>query len=168
MEMARRALEEVVKKGKPPVFNPSDAALLEPAPCFVTLYKKGELRGCVGILKAEKPLFEEVVRMTWAAASEDFRFQPIRPEELGEIEIEISVLSPLEKIASPHQIEVGRHGVYLRWKDKTGAFLPEVAVEQGWNAEEFFEACAREKAMIPKEAWPETALYRFTTQKIKA
>ena len=158
-----------MKKGKLPGVQPEDPAFLEMRPCFITLKmrKDGKLRGCVGRLKTEKPLFEEVIQMTRAAASEDFRFPPLRAEELKAVEIEISALYPLERIHSSDEIEVGRHGVYLQWKDRNGAFLPEVAGEMGWTADEFVKACAREKAHLPEEAWPEVVLYRFTTEKIK-
>jgi AmmeMemoRadiSam system protein A len=167
IRIARETLENFVRTGKLPGVRPEDPALWEPRPCFVTLRKGGKLRGCVGRLGTEKPLFEEVVQMTKAAASEDFRFPPLLAGELREVEIQISALSPLERIRSSGEIEVGRHGVYLQWKDRNGAFLPEVAGEMGWTADEFVKACGREKAYLPEEAWPEVTLYRFTTERIK-
>ena len=173
MRISRETLESFVRQGEMPSFKPEDTALSEPVACFVTLKKRREgdnfpdLRGCVGVLKAQRPLFEEVMRMTQAAASQDFRFEQVRPQELQEIRIEISVLSPLERIHSQSEIEVGRHGVFLKWKDRSGAFLPEVAPQAGWTAEELVRACAQEKAFLPEEAWREAEIYRFTTQKIK-
>lgn len=165
--MARETLEQFVRTGKAPSLKPDDPALRESRPCFVTLRRKGKLRGCVGRLIPHGLLFEEVIQMTCAAAAEDFRFQPVQPEELNEIKIEISVISPLEPIRTSSEVEVGRHGIYLQWKDRTGLFLPEVAQEMGWTAEEFVKACSREKAHLPEEALPEAVLYRFTTEKIK-
>lgn len=165
--MARRALEQFVETGSVAAIQPEDQALLEPGACFVTLWKKDELRGCVGVLKARRPLFEEVVEMTRAAASEDLRFLPVRPEELPEIRMEISILSPLERVQSWKEIEVGIHGIFVEGGRQTGAFLPEVATEMQWDAEEFVKQCARSKAFIPEKAWPEIALSRFTTEKVK-
>lgn len=164
--MARQTLTKFVKTGNEPSLQTEDPQLREPRPCFVTLREEGKLRGCVGSLRAQRPLYEEVARMTRAAASEDFRFSSVQPEELGRIKIEISVLSPLERIGSPAEIEVGRHGIYLRWRDRSGAFLPEVAREMNWTAEEFVRSCALDKAQIPEDALPEAEFYRFTTEKI--
>lgn len=167
IQIARQALEHFVKTGEVRSSKPEDPALCQPGACFVTLRKKGELRGCVGMLARERSLYEEVVRMTKAACSEDFRFSPLRPEELGGVSIEISVVSSLKKVHSWNEIQVGRHGIYLRWRERSGAFLPEVAEQMKWSAEEFVKNCCREKARIPESAWPEIELYRFTTEKIK-
>lgn len=167
IQIARKALEEHVKHRKTFSCQPQDSALTEPGTCFVTLRKKGELRGCVGVLKVRRPLFEEVISMIRASASEDPRFAPVSSKELGEVEIEISVLSPLEQIQSLKEIEVGKHGILIDWKGRSGAFLPEVAVEMGWSAEEFVKACALEKAYLPEPVLSEALIYRFTTQKIK-
>lgn len=165
--MARETLEKFVTTGKRPLFlRPEDPGLLEPASCFVTLRKRGKLRGCVGSFKGTEPLFEEVAKMTELAASQDFRFRAVQVGELDEIRIEISVIQPLEKISSADEIEVGRHGIYVKWKDQSGAFLPEVASEMHWTAQEFVKACLTEKAGIPERAWPKVELYRFTTEKI--
>lgn len=165
--MARTALEYFVKTAALPSFQSEDPALLEPAACFVTLRRRGELRGCVGVLHARRPLLEEVVQMTRAAAAEDFRFSPLRPEELGEIQIEISVLSPLERIHSWKEVQSGVHGIFVELQGRTGAFLPEVAGEMNWTAEEFVKKCCEEKAGIPEKAGPEVSLCRFTTVKIR-
>ncbi len=105
--------------------------------------------------------------MTQAAAFEDPRFSPVSASELDQVEIEISILSPLEKIRSSDEIEVGRHGIFLEWGNRTGAFLPEVAAEMGWEAEEFVRRCAQEKAHLAEALWPEMTISRFTTEKIK-
>lgn len=167
LRIARNTLEQFVKTGKLFSEEPDDPTLWEQHACFVTLKKKEELRGCVGTLKGDQPLFEEVIRMTKAAASEDSRFPCLKPEELSEVKIEISVLSLLERIHSADEIEVSRHGIFLQWKHHSGAFLPEVAPQMGWTSEEFVKACGREKALLPEEAWPEVHLYRFTAEKIK-
>jgi len=167
IQIARQTLEHFVKTGEVRSAKPEDPALCQPGACFVTLRIKGELRGCVGMLIPERSLYEEVVRMTKAACSEDFRFGPLRPEELRDVSIEISVVSPLEKVRSWSEIQAGRHGIYLRWKERSGAFLPEVAEQMKWSAEEFVKNCCQEKAHIPESVWPEIEFYRFTTEKIK-
>ena len=144
-----------------------DPELKQPAGCFVTLWKRNALRGCIGVMAAEKPLAEQMPRMVVSAASRDPRFQPVRVEELGDIRMELSILSSMEAISSYHEVEVGRHGVSVEWGNRSGVFLPEVATEMKWNAETFVKACLVEKAGIPESAWPETKLYRFTTEKIR-
>jgi AMMECR1 domain-containing protein len=86
--------------------------------------------------------------------------------ELGEVRIEVSVLSPLLPVSSWRDIEVGRHGIVVVGGGRNGVFLPEVATEMGWTAEEFVKACLTQKALIPESAWPETQLFRFTTEKM--
>lgn len=165
--MSRVTLESCVKQKPVPSFHPSDPELLRTSGCFITLRKKGALRGCVGAVKGEGPLFEEVVRLTKAAALQDFRFKPVQPEELQEIRIEISILSSLERIHSWDQIEVGKHGIYLYCQNRNGVFLPEVAAEMNWTAEEFVRRCAVEKANIPESDWQTAEFYRFTAEKVK-
>ena len=167
MELARAVLETYVKTGSLPDFRTEDPALLERAGCFVTLRKKGELRGCVGTMTSERPLADQVIRMTAAAASNDFRFSPVRADELGEIQMEISILSPLEPIRSWEEIEAGRHGIYVEGGNRAGVFLPEVAEEMHWTAEEFVRTCRVQKAGIPESAGSAVKLYRFTTEKIQ-
>ncbi|MBI4115700.1 MAG: AmmeMemoRadiSam system protein A [Candidatus Omnitrophica bacterium] len=167
MQIAKGTLESYVKKKEVSSFKVTDPSLLEPRACFVTLKKGGELRGCIGLLSPQRPLFEEVIRMTCAAASEDFRFSPVQPEELSDIEIEISVLSVLEKIHSANEIEIGQHGIVVKRGDRSGTFLPEVAVQMGWNAQEFVEMCAQEKAHLGEGFGKDIELFRFTTEKIK-
>lgn len=168
LRIARETLIEFTKGGTYAPDAAVDSALFETQGCFVTLKKGGRLRGCVGALEPEKPIFEEVARLARMAASEDSRFLPVCVEELDKIKIEISILSPLEPIGSFQEIEVGRHGVSVRWRDRSGVFLPEVAREMKWSAEQFVRACGREKAgLLEESAWSEAKLFRFTTEKIK-
>jgi len=121
---------------------------------FVTVYKNGELRGCIGHVIARKPLIEAVSEMAEAAAFQDPRFTPVRRDELGDLKIEISVLTPLQKIQSPEEIEVGKHGLIIKQGGSMGLLLPQVATEYGWDRTAFLENTCR-KAGLPRNAWKE-------------
>lgn len=125
----------------------------KPLGVFVTLRTiKGELRGCIGYLKGVKPLPESIVEMTKAAATEDPRFSPVKEAELNDIILEISLLSPLEKIDSPDVIEIGRHGIVIEDGSNKGLLLPQVATENNWDRIRFLEHTC-EKARLPRDAW---------------
>ncbi len=131
---------------------------------FVTLRKKGHLRGCIGTTMARRAIYEEVAEMACASAFQDYRFPPVKKEELKDIKIEISVLSPLEKVKSAEEIKPKIHGVYLRQGNYAGLFLPQVWEETSWTKEEFLSNLASHKAGLPANAWqdPKTNLYIFT------
>jgi len=137
--------------------------LREPRGAFVTLYKKGELRGCIGQLTARMPLAEAVEAMAQEAAFRDPRFTPLRLDELGDIKIEISVLTPLKKIDSTDEIEIGKHGIVVVRNSSMGLLLPQVAMEYNWGRTEFLEHCCL-KAGLPREMWKdkETEIYIFS------
>jgi len=171
LKIARDAVECAVT-GKP--ISPAecdDEELNQPRGAFVTIKKRGRLRGCIGQFTADEALCLTVQKMARAAAVEDPRFfnQPIRPDELEELEIEISVLSPLERIDDPMKIELGVHGIYIKRGFQRGCFLPQVATETGWSKEEFLSHCAAGKAGLSPDAWksPDTELYVFTAEIIK-
>jgi AmmeMemoRadiSam system protein A len=168
LKIARQAIEMYLKYGKIPKFEVPDK-LKEKRAVFVTLKQGDKLRGCIGHLEPRYPLVEAIVRMAIAAATEDNRFLPINLDELPTIKIEISVLSPLEKISDPFKIKLGEHGVIVKQGYRSGVFLPEVAEEGGYNLEEFLSALCLYKAGLPVDAWkkPETEIYIFTTKKIK-
>src|SRR5512143_1574709 len=113
--------------------------LLHPSGAFVTLRERDELRGCVGYIDPVKPLLQTVEEAAVRAAFQDPRFEPLEHAELDLIEIEISVLSPLQRIASPSEIEVGTHGVVVQSRSTRGLLLPQVAVEYGWDRDTFLE-----------------------------
>jgi len=147
-----------------PLPNPSagDAELLRPLGAFVTLKINGELRGCIGNLTAAAPLYQTVQQMAQAAAFEDPRFPPLTAEELEQVTIEISVLSPMRRITSTAQIEIGRDGLYLIKGANRGVFLPQVPVEQGWDLLQYLDNLC-EKAGLQPGCWQEGAtLYTFT------
>jgi len=128
-------------------------ALKMKAGAFVTLKKKGELRGCIGHFEADNPLYKTVQQMAVASATQDYRFLPVSMEEMNQIEIEISVLTPMKKIRSISEIQLGRDGIYIRKGNRSGTFLPQVATETGWSLEEYLGHCARNKAGIGWEGW---------------
>jgi AmmeMemoRadiSam system protein A len=134
--------------------------------CFVTLKNAGDLRGCIGQFVSEKPLHQLVCEMAAASATHDSRFfsNPITSDELDEIDIELSVLSPLEKTDNPGDLRLGIDGIYIVRAGRTGCFLPQVATETGWTTEEFLSYCCQHKAGLEPDAWkdPETEVYLFT------
>lgn len=166
LKIARQSIEQYLRLGKVPEFEVPEK-LKEKRAVFVTLRQGEELRGCIGHLEAQEPLVEAVVKMAIAAATKDNRFLPITLEELPQIKIEISILSPLEKISHPAQIKLGEHGVIIKQGFRGGTFLPEVAEEFN-NLEEFLSVLCTHKAGLPPDAWhdPRTEIYIFMTQKI--
>jgi len=168
IKIARQAIEGYLKTGKIQKFEPPKE-LKEKRAVFVTLRNGEELRGCIGHLEAYKPLAEAVAEMAIAAAVDDNRFLPMTLGELPQIKIEISILSPMQKISDPYQIKLGEHGVMVKNGLRGGTFLPEVAEHFSYNLEEFLNSLCSHKAGLPTDAWhdPETEIYIFTTQKIK-
>ncbi|OGW78586.1 MAG: hypothetical protein A2Z83_07405 [Omnitrophica bacterium GWA2_52_8] len=165
LQLARQALEAYLKTGDHLEFIPQNDSFTAHCGCFVTLRSGDQLRGCIGTFDCGKPLYENVIRMAIAAGTQDMRFKPLRPEELAHIHIELSVLGELEKVEQLEAIEVGKHGIVVRCKNKNGTFLPEVAVEQGWQREEFLLRCAREKAGMSEKECAEAEVYRYTVRK---
>lgn len=136
--------------------------------CFVTLKHGENLRGCLGHFESEGPLIELVAETAAASATADPRFvsSPITAEELDSLDIEISVLSPLELASDPLSLEVGRHGIYIQQGYAAGCLLPQVATEMGWSKEEFLSFCCLHKAGLPADAWksPRTQVFLFTAE----
>ncbi len=163
LQIARKTIEHYVRTGRVPEFTPLTDRLKEKRGVFVTLHKYGDLRGCIGYVEPVKPLYLATRDMAISAATEDPRFPPVKPEELKDIEIEITVLSPLQRITNPELVEVGKHGLVIRKGFHSGLLLPQVPVEQGWNRKEFLEHTCR-KAGLPLDAWkePDAELYVFT------
>ncbi|MBN2374555.1 AmmeMemoRadiSam system protein B [bacterium] len=151
--------------GKPlPEFDVTEPRLLEQRGAFVTLHKRGMLRGCIGYVRAIMPLYKSVSDCAVSAAVKDYRFPPLQRQELDEIDIEISALTPLKKIDDIKQIRVGEHGLYISLPPRTGLLLPQVATEYGWDRLEFL-AHTCQKAGIPDDAWQKGAdIYIFSAQ----
>jgi hypothetical protein len=137
---------------KPPKAYDISPTLKELRGAFVTLHKHGQLRGCIGHIVAHFPLAETISRMATAAAFEDPRFPPVTAEELKDLEIEISVLTPFQKISNVEEIQVGVHGIYMKKGFHSGLLLPQVATEYKWDRKTFLEQTCR-KAGLPGDAW---------------
>jgi len=156
LRIARDALQLYLKQRK--LLNPRQAgyeitsALERRAGVFVTLKRDGQLRGCIGYIIGMKPLCQAVVDNAINAATRDPRFREVTAQELPELVIEISVMSPLQKIDDPERVEVGKHGLYIIQGRNRGILLPQVATDQGWNRTQFLEGVCR-KAGLPRDAW---------------
>lgn len=164
LDLARRALSEAVLHQKVLEFPSPIGLLAQPAGAFVTIHRQGRLRGCLGYVEPHMPLAEVVARMAIAVCQDDPRFAPVRAEELNDLEIEVSVLSPLAPV-TPEQIVVGRHGLVVKQGPFRGLLLPQVATQYHWSPERFLEeTCA--KAGLPRDAWKEasTQIEAFTAE----
>jgi AmmeMemoRadiSam system protein A len=163
LRLARCALEAGVRNGRLPEAEVESPVLKERRGAFVTIHKAGHLRGCIGYIEALKPLYQTVAECAIAAALRDPRFDPVEPEELPLLHLEISVLSPFEEI-SPEKVEVGRHGLLISRGWQRGLLLPQVATEWNWDRERFLEETCL-KAGLPGEAWKQGAkIQAFTAQ----
>ncbi len=165
LSIARKTLSEFVSSKTVPRIDVKDGRLNERSGVFVTLNKHGQLRGCIGFIKAIAPLYRSVIEMTVAAASRDMRFPPVTDSEVKDITIEISALSPLKLITSVNEIEVGKHGLYIVKDGSSGLLLPQVATHYKWNREEFLSnTCS--KAGLPGDAWKDRGakIYIFSAQ----
>ncbi len=152
LRLARQAVELFVREGKTLDYEAKDPALSSARGAFVTLKKKGDLRGCIGFIEAVHPLYKAVIQCAIYAATEDPRFGPVTASELKSLEYEISVLTPLEKIEDPGRVQVGKHGLVISSGGRRGLLLPQVPVENNWDRLEFLaQACV--KAGLPPDAW---------------
>lgn len=165
LNIARKAIETYVAGGQNYAEPREEKSLNMRNGCFVTIKQKGQLRGCIGNFQSELPLFKNIAEIARASASKDPRFYPMKKEDLKDFALEISVLSPLNKIASIEEIEVGRHGIYLEKGYYRGVLLPQVATEHGWNRETFLkQTCV--KAGLPTDAWKseDAEIYIFSAE----
>lgn len=165
LAIARSSIETVLDGRQPQLSAPDDPALQRPAGAFVTLTKQGELRGCIGSIHAVAPLHEAVVRSAVNAAFRDPRFHPLRKEELSQLELEISVMSPIEQVTDVEDVQPGRDGLIISSGRNTGLLLPQVATEYGWDRETFLEQTCQ-KAGLPRDAWqrPGTKIEKFSAE----
>ena len=164
-QIARRAIEDVAR-GKPvPECTVDSHALKEKTGVFVTLKKRGHLRGCIGYTRGVKPLYKIVGEMAVAAAFHDPRFNPVTEAELSDLEIEISVLTPMKRIKDVEEIEVGKHGLLIEKGFNSGLLLPQVATEYGWDRKTFLEHTCL-KAGLPRDAWKDgkTSICTFSAE----
>ena len=166
LKLARATVESYVRNKKIPPYTPVTPGLQLKLGAFVTLREYSQLRGCIGQFEPSSPLFTVIQQMAVSAATQDPRFRPVAPEELDKLEYEISILSPLRKVQSADEIEIGKHGVQISKGFHHGVFLPQVATETGWNKEQFLTELCTQKAGLPADCWkdPGTDLYVFTAQ----
>jgi AmmeMemoRadiSam system protein A len=166
LEIARAAVEARIRRQKAPEIGDISAALSVPAGAFVSLHKDGALRGCVGFVRPEWALAETVAE-AGAAVAADRRFPHLRPDELEDLEIEVSVLGPLEPITH-EAVAIGRHGLVIHCAGRSGLLLPQVPVEQEWGREEFLRhLCV--KAGLPPDSWrrEDAQLFGFTAERFR-
>jgi len=163
LELARQTVVASVEGNALPRVPPM-LELAWPRGVFVSLHRGGELRGCLGHLEADIPVGEMTRRMAVASSRDDPRFPPVDVDELADLDVEVSVLSPFERI-SPGDVVPGRDGLLIHRGARSGVLLPQVATEQGWDRGAFLRAVCQ-KAGLPPEAWkdPATELYAFRAQ----
>ncbi|MDQ3280623.1 MAG: AmmeMemoRadiSam system protein A [Acidobacteriota bacterium] len=153
LRIARQSIEAALDGRKPHVDVSGDPDLQRPSGAFVSLHTKdGELRGCIGSIRAIAPLCEAVSSSAVNAAFRDPRFYPLRKDELSKLDIEISVMSPIVPVANVEEIEVGRDGLIVTRGSRAGLLLPQVAAEYGWDRDTFLrQTCV--KAGLPPDSW---------------
>ena len=161
--VARLTIEKFIKEKTVPKIDASGFSENLKTPCgaFVTLHKNGNLRGCIGNFSPDEPLYLVVREMAISASSKDYRFSKVKPSEVDKLEIEISVLTPMKKIESIDEIELGKHGIYIKKGWNSGTFLPQVATQTGWDKEEFLGHCARDKAGIGWDGWKNADVFVY-------
>lgn len=142
----------------------SDPVLLQPRGAFVTLRKQGMLRGCIGQVEPESPLWDTVSEMAIAAAFHDPRFPPLREAELSEVDIEISVLSPPSEVTDPQEIEIGRHGLIIEKGGFSGLLLPQVASSRAWDTLTFLRETCRKAGLMPDDWKSGATIWKFQAE----
>ena len=165
LKIARDTVQAVVSTGKIPEVTETDPRLSEQEGAFVTIHNQGRLRGCIGNIIGQQPLYLTIRDMAAAAATKDTRFHPVSADELKDIDLEISVLSKPQVITDVDQIQLGVHGVIVAGDDfHRGIFLPQVATETGWGRDEFLNQLCAQKAGLPPDCWkdPQTTIAIFT------
>jgi AmmeMemoRadiSam system protein A len=164
-QIARTVIEHRILNRPVPKFETSSEKLNENRGAFVTLHKRGQLRGCIGNIRGNRPLCRTVAEMAAEAAFGDPRFPPVSRGELKDLDIEISAMTPLSRIESVEEIEVGKHGIYIEKGFFSGLLLPQVATEYGWDRTTFLEHTCY-KAGLDKNAWKEkdTKIHIFSAE----
>jgi AmmeMemoRadiSam system protein A len=153
LKIARDTIESYAREQRrPDLPDPLPESLTGENGAFVTIHKRGQLRGCIGNFVGQGPLASTVQSMALAAGWEDPRFPPLQEGELKDIDVEISVLSPLREVSSVDEIEVGKHGIYITRGMHRGVLLPQVATEQGWDRDTFLSQTCMKAGLRP-DAW---------------
>jgi len=163
LKLARETISEYIRKGTTPEIDAGriSATLKTPCGAFVTLNENQSLRGCIGCFDASQPLWKVVQSTAIAAATQDYRFDKVKPNEISQLKIEISVLTPLKRIHSIDEFIMGKHGIYIKKGNSTGTFLPQVANQTKWSKEEFLGHCSQDKAGIGWDGWKTAELYTY-------
>ncbi|MDD2611358.1 MAG: AmmeMemoRadiSam system protein A [Bacteroidales bacterium] len=164
LKLARKTLEEKIRHGK--IFVPDTSNFSEnlkiDCGAFVSLHVYGKLRGCIGRMTGDIPLYRMIQEMAVSSAIHDPRFNPVQPDELANVDIELSVLSPLKKISDVSEIQLGKHGILITKGHNSGVFLPQVATETNWNLDEFLGHCSHDKAGLDWFGWKTADIFIFT------
>jgi AmmeMemoRadiSam system protein A len=165
LKLARATLKAYFAKEATPICQTPHAALLEQKGAFVSLHRGDELRGCIGQLYPDRELFKIVQHCVLSAALEDTRFFAVAREELNDLTIEISVLTPFRRVRNVEEIEVGRHGLYIVRGGFRGLLLPQVATQYNWDRIRFLEHTCL-KSGLPESAWqdPRTIIHTFEAE----
>lgn len=140
--------------------------LKQPGGAFVSIYLEDQLRGCIGRMKSNDPLWQTILDMGVAACTSDHRFEPVSAGELLKCRLEVSILSPLKPVHNIDEIKPGRHGIYMVDGPNSGVFLPQVALKQGWTTLQMLEHCAHDKAGIGYNGWKRANLFTFQAETI--
>jgi len=166
LSLARRTVLSYVRTKKAPDADLKDVRLSANGATFVTIKRSSQLRGCIGNIQPVMPLYRSVIRNAVAASSQDPRFPPMTPEELSDMEVEVTILSPLEPVSDVKDIRIGTHGLSIVKDGRSGIFLPQVPVEQGWDLPTYLEQLCV-KAGLPSDAWKDAQLYRFSADIVR-
>ena len=161
----KKTIAQYVKQGTTPAPVPADTRLQANGATFVTINRQGGLRGCIGNIEPIMPLYQSVIQNAVSASSRDPRFPPMKEGELKDMQVEVSVLSPLVELRDVRDIRIGTHGLLLVHKAGSGLLLPQVPVEFGWDVPTFLKQLSY-KAGLPENAWKEGQLYGFTADVI--
>jgi AmmeMemoRadiSam system protein B/AmmeMemoRadiSam system protein A len=166
LQLTRSTLEEYLKSGKTPEINPQNALLYEPLGAFVTLEINGQLRGCIGSFEPDDPLYKVLQQVGISAAVNDGRFTPVKYEELKDIDIEISVMTPRIRIDNWKDIVLGEDGVVIQDAGRAGTFLPQVATDNNWDLETFLSELCSQKVGVESDCYrdPQAQIYTFEAQ----
>jgi len=166
LKLARDTIEKYITQGIILKYENKDPVLSEKCGAFVTIHNKGQLRGCIGMIEGVQELYKTIIEMAIESSTGDPRFSSVPPDELNEIDIEISVLTPPKKIRSIDEIQIGKHGVIIKKGLRSGVFLPQVATETGWDKKTFLEQLCMGKAGLPKDAYldKDTDIYIFEAE----
>jgi AmmeMemoRadiSam system protein A len=168
LTLARKTVTDYVKHKKNPEPEMKDPRLLANGATFVTINRNHRLRGCIGNIQPVMPIYRSVIRNAVAASSQDPRFPPLAPEELADMDVEVTVLSPMVQLDDVKNILIGTHGLYLIKGQQSSVFLPQVPVEQGWDHTTYLEQLCH-KAGLPGNAWKDkdARLFIFSADIIK-